>query len=207
MRITIINTSDLKVVSDCPFGDDDDLSIWRVAVTESGRLVFATSDGLFTGKINDQGEFEDENHLLVGCDVQRSQVIQFEFVMCGVVDANSSKLMLVCLDDMDASTIIDCKGKSTFQLVRIPSTTCFIVRQYKKIIFVDPLKKKSFDLLELKDGNTYISRSLAITQADDKDPAQGFWMAYIDNKSRSCPQVKCLRFDKEVMEHIYKDHL
>ena len=71
---------------------------------------------------------------------------------------------------------------------------------------MDPLKGKSFKILDLKDTNTYISRSLAITQVSEDDPSQGFWMAYIDNKSKTCPEVKCIHFEKEVMDQIYKDH-
>ena len=89
---------------------------------------------------------------------------------------------------------------STFQIVRIPSTTCFVVRQYRQILFVDPLKKKSILLMDIKDKNAYVSRSLALTTADDKDPSKGFWMAYIDNKSKKCPEVKCMMFEKEIME-------
>ena len=91
--------------------------------------------------------------------------------------------------------------------MRIPTTTCFIVRQLKKLMFVDPLKKKAINLIDLKDKNQYISRSLAITLADDSDASKGFWVAFIDNKSVTCPQVKCMRFNKEVMDSIYKEHL
>lgn len=64
IRITILNTEDLTIQSDSPFGGGDDVdnfSVWRVAATESGKLVFATSDGLYTGKINEDGEFEGED--------------------------------------------------------------------------------------------------------------------------------------------------
>ena len=54
--------------------------------------------------------------------------------------------------------------------------------------------------MTLKDKNFYVSRSLALTPADDNDPSQGFWMAYIDNKSKRVPEVKSMRFEKEIME-------
>ena len=41
--------------------------------------------------------------------------------------------------------------------------------------------------MEIQDKNFYVSRSLAITTVDDKDSSQGFWMAFIDNKSVTCP--------------------
>ena len=112
VRISIINTETFKVVSDEPFGDDDvdGLSIWRVAVTETGKLVFATTDGLFTGKINDAGEFDGDDHILFGKDCQRCQVVHGEFVMCAVQDADGSKLLLICLDDMDSSEIVKFDG-------------------------------------------------------------------------------------------------
>ena len=60
--------------------------------------------------------------------------------------------------------------------------------------------------MDIKDKNAYVSRSLALTTADDKDPSKGFWMAYIDNKSKKCPEVKCMMFEKEIMEQIHKEH-
>ena len=56
LRISFINTSDFKVTKDSPFADDCDC-VWRVAVTDSGTIVFATSDGLYTGKLAENGEF------------------------------------------------------------------------------------------------------------------------------------------------------
>ena len=64
IRITVLNTEDFTVKSDSPFGGGEDVenfSVWRVAVTDSGKLVFATSDGLYTGKISESGEFEGED--------------------------------------------------------------------------------------------------------------------------------------------------
>ena len=102
---------------------------------------------------------------------------------------------------MDMQTIVKYDDdKSTFQIVRIPSTTCFIVRQYRLILYVDPFKKKSMELMDLQDSNVYVSRSLALTTIDDKDPSKGFWMAYIDNKSKTCPEVKCMSFEKQLMD-------
>ena len=61
MRVTFINLVMFKVTHDYPFGEDDDeeeTTVWRVAVTESGKLVFATSTGLYTGKLVGSGTFE-----------------------------------------------------------------------------------------------------------------------------------------------------
>ena len=93
-------------MSDDPFGDEEsNCNIWRVAVTDSGRLVFSTSDGLYTGKINAEGGFEGENQFLTGCNVERSQVVTGEFIMCSIKEGVSSKLKLICLENEDASTI------------------------------------------------------------------------------------------------------
>ena len=83
LRITFIDTSSFKVTKDSPFDDDCDC-IWRVAVTDGGKIVFATSDGLYTGKLTSDGEFEAEAKLLKGCNVERSQVVHGEFIMCAV---------------------------------------------------------------------------------------------------------------------------
>ena len=97
IKVTIINTTDFKVITDSPFGDQS-FSVWRVAVTNSGRIIFATSDGLYTGRITEDGEFDGENHLHEGCNVERAQVVIGEFVMCAVKESESSKLILIDLD-------------------------------------------------------------------------------------------------------------
>ncbi len=61
--------------------------------------------------------------------------------------------------------------------------------------------------MELKDKNFYTSRSLALTTVNDGDASNGFWMAYIDNKRKKHPEVKCMRFDQAIMDKIYSDHI
>ena len=127
--ITILNTADMTFSTGSPLGFIE--SIWGVVKIEVEsvqlfeKLVFYTSNGLYTGMLTSEGEFQSsENVYFKDCNVTNAAIIKDNLLLCTMNDQEGiSKLMTVDVDEEVTELIIDQKENFySFDLQKVPGT-------------------------------------------------------------------------------------
>ena len=191
-------------------------SIWGVKridvefVSIFEKLIFNTTNGLFSGMITADGEIQvTDDAFFKDCNVTNACIIKEDLLLCTLNDPEGiSKIMTVDVDEETTELIIEKKENVyAFDLEKIPGTgedVFFIMHSGQGLYLIDPINKKSYNLRYDDNSNFNTCRSVALALIDDENPESGFWMANIDNTNPFAPEIKVYDFDNKFITELQK---
>ena len=174
------------------------------------RLVFATSNGLYTAMLAQDGTLEYEGVFLESNDVTNVERIKDDSVIVTLNDEEGlSRIETVDTGTNATELIIDQDDyNNSFDIDKVPGTTdefpFYILHQASGLHIVDQLRKKLYTLSHEKNDSYNTCRSVALTLIDDQEPAQGFWMAWLDNSMNYKCEIKIYEFNATFMAQMVK---
>lgn len=213
-NVAVVNTEDFTVQMSTPFGEVENIYNAKVLSNQNSveffeRVVFATSDGCRTGMLSKEGFLQSENAYFEGCNVSNVERIAGDKVIVTYnCEEGYSKLFSIDTATDETEILINQHDRNnSFDIDALPGLedqSFYMLHQAFGLHFVDGGRKRLYTLSYDKNDSYGVTRSLAMTLKDNSDPAQGFWLAWLDNSNNFAIEVRVYDFDAKYIQELNK---